>query len=116
MLTRRIVPTSAGFGRLSRFPSRKKNGDCETCRIVILLIVTSSSTPPSTLIHANPWQLTNTQFEIAILRNPPTDSVPSLIRPIGPEFATNLSGTGTTNVPSSNVPTAYPLTWQFVIV
>src|SRR4051812_36522850 len=78
-------------------------------RIVMLSIVTSSSSAPSTDSSARPQQYSNTQFEIVMFLNPPLDSVPNLIRPVA---LSRLC----LRVPSSNVPSSYPLTWQLVMV
>lgn len=83
MLTRRRAPTGTPAGPRIRAPSRKKNGIC-TLRMVMLLMVTSSSRPPSTVSRASPRQYSKMTLEIAMLRNPPLDSVPNLIRPVRP--------------------------------
>ena len=46
-------------------------------------MVTSSSPAPSTVSRARPREHSNRQFVIAIALNPPFDSVPNLIRPVG---------------------------------
>ena len=69
-----------------------------TLRMVRLLIVTSSSQPPSTVSSASPRQYSKMTLEIAILRNPPFDSVPNLTRPVRPNDGDVL------NVPSTSVP------------
>src|ERR1700722_3444367 len=84
------------------------------CRMVILLTATSSSGPPSTVSSASPRQLSKTQLLILIFLKPPLDSVPNLIRPVGPSGCNFEINTGS-HVPSSNMPTIYPLTWQLVI-
>ena len=50
-------------------------------RIVMLLMETSSSDPPSTSSSASPWQKSKTQLEMVMFLNPPLDSVPNLMRP-----------------------------------
>jgi hypothetical protein len=108
MLTRRSLPIASPAGPRIRAPSRKKNG-IWTWRMVMLLIVTSSSSPPSTVSSASPRQYSKTMLEMAMLRNPPLDSVPNLIRPV------RLNGP-VLNVPSYSVPRSYPLTMQLSMV
>jgi hypothetical protein len=50
-------------------------------RIVMLLTVKSSSSAPSADSSASPCVPSKTQLEMAMLMNPPFDSVPHLIRP-----------------------------------
>jgi len=84
MLIRRSFPISRSAGPRIRAPIRRKNGVFDTSRTVMLLIVMSSSSPPSTVSSARPRQRSKIMFEIAMLRKPPLDSVPNLIRPVGP--------------------------------
>jgi hypothetical protein len=113
--TRRSVPTGVPAGPRIRLASRRKNGALDTSRIVTFETVTSSSAAPSTVSSARPRERVNTMFEIVMFLNPPFDSVPSLMRPVGP----SRSGAATEvrpYVPSSTVPTSKPLTMLFVIV
>src|SRR5580658_1196686 len=73
-----------------------------------LLIVMFSMIPPSTSSSAKPRQLRNVQLLTEQLRKPPVASVPNLIRPVF-----DLLGF---IVPSSNVPSAKPETWQLLMV
>src|SRR6266545_2941555 len=109
MLTRRSAPTGTPAGPRIRAPSRMKIGIWQL-RMVMLLIVTSSSSPPSTVSSARPRQNSKTTLEMAMLRNPPLDSVPNLIRPVRPNVAAVLY------VPSISVPRSYPLTMQLSMV
>src|SRR5580692_5436510 len=61
---------------------------------------------------ASPREHSNTQFVIATDLNPPFDSVPNLIRPVG----AGLPAASWRRVPSSRVPSSYPLTRQSEIV
>src|SRR6185312_6259356 len=83
-------------------PSRKNKGECTTPRIVMLVIAMSSTCAPSTVSSAKPRQLSKMQLEIVIFLQPPLDSVPHLILPIGARkpigYCMRLK------VPSSNVP------------
>src|SRR5213076_3264955 len=83
MLTRLNAPIGVPCGPRIRLPSLRKKGELLMSRIVMLLIVTSSSNPPSTVSSASPRQYSKTQFEIVIFLNPPLDSVPNLMRPVG---------------------------------
>jgi hypothetical protein len=49
-----------------------------------LLMVTSSSAPPSTVSIASPRERTKTQLEMLMFLKPPFDSVPTLMRPVTP--------------------------------
>src|SRR5579883_642667 len=60
----------------------QEEGALVISRIVILDMATSSSRAPSTVSSARPWHPSNTQLEIVILRKPPFDSVPNLMRPV----------------------------------
>ena len=80
--TRRSVPIAASFGPRIREPSRRNIGACVMSRIVMLLNVMSSTIAPSTVSSAKPRQLSKTQFEMVMLRKPPFDSVPHLMRPV----------------------------------
>jgi len=69
-----------------------------------LVIVMSSMNPPSTLSRARPRLYSNTQFEIVTFRKPPLDSVPYLMRPVGPPLV--YVRTDRWRVPSSRVPSS----------
>jgi len=84
METRRSAPTGVPAGPRIRLASRRKIGAFDTSRIVTFDTVTSSSVAPSTVSSASPRERTNTTFEMVMLRNAPFDSVPSLMRPVGP--------------------------------
>src|ERR1700744_4825007 len=100
--TRRIVPTFVlSFGPRRRAPRRIKIGPLYKSRMVVFVIVKSSSSAPSTLSNAYPRHPSKTQFEIVTLMNPPLDSVPHLIRPVYPECT---SDGNFLKVPSSTVP------------
>ena len=81
MITRFSVPTGVPCGARMRLPSRMKIGALTMSRIEMLVMVTSSSSAPSTDSSASPWQPSKTQLEIVMLRKPPFDSVPNLMRP-----------------------------------
>ena len=83
MITRRMTPTGTPSGPRMRLPSRMKMGEFETSRMLMLVMVTSSSNPPSTDSRARPRQKSNTQLETVMFLNPPLDSVPNLMRPVG---------------------------------
>ncbi len=51
-------------------------------RIAMLLKTMSSTMAPSAVSSAKPLQLSKTQFDMVMLRNPPFDSVPHLMRPV----------------------------------
>ena len=51
----------------------------------------SSTSAPSSDSRANPWQLSKTQLEMAMLRKPPLDSVPSLMRPVAGQWGSGWS-------------------------
>ena len=70
-------------------------------RMVMLVMLMSSSNAPSTDSSASPWQPSKTQLEIAMLRKPPFDSVPHLMRPVR---KTRASGGYFLKVPSRTVP------------
>ena len=82
MITRRNVPTATPSGPRMRLPRRRKIGALMMSRIEMLVTVTSSRIAPSTDSSANPWQPSKTQLEMVMLRNPPFDSVPNLMRPV----------------------------------
>ena len=84
MLTRRIDPTAVPSGARIRLPSRMKIGALEISRIVIFEIAMSSMCAPSTDSSARPRDRSKTTFEIVIFRKSPSDSVPILMRPVGP--------------------------------
>src|SRR5271156_591413 len=104
MITLFSVPTGTPLGPRIRVPNRKKIGEFRISRIVTPVNVISSSSAPSTDSSANPRQLSNTQFEIVMFLNPPFDSVPHLIRPVG---ATLKSAGQRLYVPSNIVPSTY---------
>ena len=70
-------------------------------RMVMLVIAMSSSSAPSTVSSARPWQPSKTQLETVMFLKPPFDSVPSLMRPVPPTLpgASNFF-----QVPSRTVP------------
>ncbi len=70
--------------------NRKKIGAFTISRIVIFEMVTSSSMAPSTDSKASPLQNSKTQLVIVIFLNPPFDSVPNLILPVGPSWSGTL--------------------------
>ena len=80
--TRRKAPTGTPSGPRMRAPRRRKIGAEVMSRMVMLVMVTSSSSPPSTVSSASPWQPSNTQLEMVMFLNPPFDSVPNLMRPV----------------------------------
>src|SRR3984885_8301880 len=83
MFTRRSVPTFVdSFGPRSRAPNLRNNGALTRFRIVMFVMETSSSCAPATVSRASPGHPPNPQFEIAILMNPPFDSVPNIMRPV----------------------------------
>src|ERR1039458_7515041 len=84
MLTRLTVPIGVPSGARMRLPRRMKIGALDTSRMVMFETVTSSVCAPSTLSSASPREVSNTMLEMAILRKSPSDSVPILIRPVGP--------------------------------
>ena len=51
-------------------------------RIVMFDIAMSSTMAPSAVSRAMPFEPSMTQFEIEMLRKPPLDSVPHLMRPL----------------------------------
>ena len=53
-------------------------------RIVRLATAIPSMLPPSTASNARPRQWSKTQLAIVMFLNPPEDSVPHLMRPVGP--------------------------------
>ena len=105
MRTRLIEPICAPAGPRSRAPSRRNKGEVRTSRMVMPTTLISSSTPPSTLSSARPRELSNTQFAIAMFLNPPFDTVPNLMRPVG--FLPPLSGASAEALgrPSNSAPT-----------
>src|SRR4051812_36163879 len=114
IVTRRIAPTFVSSGPRFRAPNRTKIGALVMSRIVIFVIAMSSSNAPSTASSARPRQKSNVQLLIVIFLNPPFDSVPILIRPVGDWCEYFLYSR--LYVPSKNDPSSYPLTEQFVIV
>ena len=90
MLTRRIDPTAVPSGARIRLPSRRKIGALEISRIVIFEIAMSSMCAPSTDSSARPRDRSKTTFEIVIFRKSPSDSVPILMRPVGPSRSGRL--------------------------
>ena len=112
--TRRMVPTPVPSGPRIRAPKRKKNGGLNRSRMVMFVMLTSSSSAPSTDSSANPWQPSNTQFAIVMFLKPPLDSVPNLMRPVRGTFD---SVPKCLKLPSSTLPSSKsPLTTQFAIV
>src|SRR6185437_4226956 len=109
------VPTLVlSFGPRSRAPRRRKIGPVPRSRMVVLVMATSSSSAPSTDSRAYPKHPSKIQLEMAILMNPPFDSVPHLIRPVP---YGRILGSNFLKVPSSIVPNSYhPLTQQLAIV
>ena len=77
------VPTLVvSLGPRRRAPRRMKIGPETRSRMVMLVMVMSSSSAPSTVSSAKPWQPSKTQFEMVMLMKPPLDSVPHLMRPV----------------------------------
>ena len=109
IVTRRNAPTLIPGGPRSRAPSRRKNGALRISRITMPVKVTFSIHPPSTLSSAKPRQPSKRQLPMKTFLNPPFDSVPHLIRPVGcPPLAL-----ARLQVPSSMVPSAKaPVTVQ----
>jgi len=73
MMTRFRVPMGLPSGARMRSPNRRKMGALMMSRIEMLVTVMSSRMAPSTVSSARPWQPSNTQFEMVILRKPPSD-------------------------------------------
>ena len=90
MITRFSVPIGLPSGARMRLPNRMKMGALMMSRIEMLVTVMSSSMAPSTVSSASPWHPSNTQFEMVMLRKPPSDSVPNLMRPVPPPCGANL--------------------------
>ena len=83
MMIRFKVPTGTPAGPRMRLARRRNNGVLVQSRMVTPLKVISSSKAPSTLSSAKPRQPSKTQFEMVMFLNPPFDSVPHLMRPVG---------------------------------
>src|ERR1700756_1914404 len=83
IITRFSVPTGTPAGPRMRLPSRRNSGVLVQSRMVTPVKVISSSRAPSTLSSANPRHPSKTQFEMVMFLNPPFDSVPHLMRPVG---------------------------------
>ena len=103
-ITRRITPGLASRGPLIRVPRRKNSGALRMSRMVMPVKVMSSTIAPSSVSSAKPWQLSKTQLEMVMLRKPPFDSVPNLMRPVDGEPVFS----GRFHVPSSTEPSANP--------
>ena len=73
-------------------------------RMVMLETVMSSSSAPSTVSRARPWQPSKTQLEMVMLMNPPLDSVPHLMRPVPPILPRSVVPSNFLKVPSRTVP------------
>src|SRR5579885_60220 len=80
-IRRTVQKRRVSFGfRLRRF-RRRKSGASTISRIVLPVMLMSSSKAPSELSSEIPLHPSMTFPEIVMLRNPPLDSVPHLIRP-----------------------------------
>jgi hypothetical protein len=98
------VPTLVPAGPRNLAPSLRKNGALRMSRMVTPAKVMSSIGPPSTVSSAKPRQVSNTQLVIVMFLNPPFDSVPHLIRPVGCPALASVR----LKVPSSIAPSAKP--------
>ncbi len=75
-------------GPRARLPMRRKIDALQMLRIAMFVIVTFSIVPPSTVSSASPRLRSKTQLAIVMFLKPPSDSVPNLIRPVGPSRST----------------------------
>src|SRR5579884_3369676 len=80
--TRRNRPTAVPRGPRKRAPRRRNSGAEVILRIVTLVTAMFSSSAPSTLSSARPWQPSKRQLAMVMFSKPPFDSVPHLIRPV----------------------------------